>query len=189
MIDLLRDSGFKFQFVIMQTGYQVKSQTESLSAMTIALAQNPKNFQSPNDVFHLDALACQFPIHLLFRFVQLVQFAVFLRHNDIQRLGLQSPITQIGAQCSVFAKSDTAHLKQFVIVRLAFAKEGCHDLFVFFINHNLRLQTVPLTLAAIESLLFFFGRSIKFSVTSTIVYLMALSWSSRFYPAEQTCPI
>ena len=172
----------------MQTGYQVESQPESLSAMAVAFAQNPKNLQSPNDVFHLDPFACQLPIRLLFRFAQPVQFAVFLRQNYVDRFGLQTPISQIGLQCSVFSHSDAAQLKQPVVVRLAFAEKCCRDLFRVFGNNNLRFQTVSLALATVKPLLFFFGRSIKLSVTSTIVYLMVSSASSRFLPGKANLP-
>jgi hypothetical protein len=136
----------------MQTGYQVEAQTESLSAMTIAFAQNSKDFQPSNDVFHLHALSRQLPIRLLFRFAQLMQFAVFLRQNDIHRLRLQTPITQIGSQFQMFAQMRAAHLKQFVIVVAAFAEECCRDFCAFFINQNLRLQTVPLFLETVLNL-------------------------------------
>jgi hypothetical protein len=172
----------------MQTGYQVESQSESLSAVTIAFAQNPKDFQPSNNIFDLHALACQLPIRLLFAARQLMQFAVFLRQNHIQRFGLQTPISQIGAQFQVLAKSNAALLKQFVIVVAAFAEKCCRDLLAFFFNDELRFQTVPLFLAAVKGALFFFGRSISLSVTSTIVYLIESPSSSRFLPGKENLP-
>ncbi len=121
----------------MQTGDQIKSQTESLSAMAIAFADNPKDFQSPNHIFNFDALRSQLSIRLLFCFAQPVQFAVFLRQNHIRHLRLQAPISQIGAQATVFTETDAAQLKQFVVVRLAFAEKCCRDLFRLFINDKL----------------------------------------------------
>jgi hypothetical protein len=172
----------------MQTSYQVESQTESLSAMAIAFAQDTKDFQSPNDVFDFHALRRQLSICLLLCFVQPVQFAIFLRQNHFLRCALQTPIAQITAQSGFFAEPVATHLIQLVFVRFAVAEKRRHNLFRFFGNQNLSFQRMPLFLAAVEPLLFFFGRSIKLSVTSTIAYLIELSSRSRFLPGKENLP-
>jgi len=172
----------------MQTGNQIESQSESFSAMPVTFAQNPEDFQSPDHVFYLDAFACQFSIELLFFLRQAMQLAVFQWQNHILQFGLQSPITQVRAQFQLFAKSHSALLKQFVIVRFAFPEKRRNNLLGFFVDQDLCFQRVPLFLARIISTLFFFGRSIKLSVTSTIVYLIASPSSSRFLPGSANLP-
>jgi hypothetical protein len=51
----------------MQTGDQIKSQPEMLSASPRAFAQKTKDFQSPNHGFPFHPFACQFSIDPLFR--------------------------------------------------------------------------------------------------------------------------
>lgn len=172
----------------MQTGNQIESQSESFSTMPVKFAQNPKDFQSPDDVFNFHPFACQFSIDFLFLFFQLMQFAVLQWQNHNSRLALQPPISQIGTHLHGFAKLYATRLKQFVIVRFAFPEKRRHNSFRFFVNHTLRFQRVPLFLARIKLTLFFFGRSIKPSVTSTIVYLSESSANSCFLPGKANLP-
>lgn len=172
----------------MQTGNQIESQTESFSAMTVAFAQDAENLQSANHIFNFYPLACQFSIHLFFCICQLLQFAVFQRQNRFPAFALQSPISPISAHFQTFAKSHAAFLKQFVIVHFAFPEKRRNNLFRFFINQNLRFQRVSLFLSRIKPALFFFGRSIKLSVASIIVYLIESSASSRFLPGRENLP-
>ena len=186
----MRNSRFKFQFVIMQTGDQIESQTESFSAMPVAFAQNTKDLQSANHVFVLHSFACQRSIEFLFLFRQLMRFAVFQWQNHFRRVAVQAPVSQISSQFQIFAQWHATQPEQFVAVRPSFAKKRRRDSFRFFLNNDLGFQTVPLFLARIKSLLFFFGRWISLSVTSTIVYLIESLSSSRFCcPAERTLPI
>lgn len=172
----------------MQTCYQIKSQSKSFAAMPIAFAQYSKYLHSPNHIFNLDPFACQFPIQLSFGFCQLMQFAVFQWQNYFFRFTLQSPICQIIPQFHRLTKLHTADLKQFVVLRST-ASEKCRgDFLALFINNQLCFQRVSLFLAAVKSALFFFGRSISRSVTSTIVYLIVSSISSRFLPGKENFP-
>jgi hypothetical protein len=130
----------------MQTGDQIESQSESFSAMPTAFAQDTKYLEPPNYVFDLDPFAFQFPIQLLFCLHELMQLTVFQRQNRLRCFGLQSPISQIGAQFQMFTKLCAAHLEQFVIVRFAFSEKRRNDLFRFLVNQNLRFQAVSLFL-------------------------------------------
>ena len=172
----------------MQTGNQIESQTESFTAMPVAFAQYPKDFQSPNDVFNFHSFACELSIEFLFCLRQLMQFAVLQWQNRFLGFALQAPIAQIGAQFQIFAQPHAAQLKQFIIVRPTFAEKRRRDLLTFFSNNKLCFQTVPLLLPAVKSALFFFGRSISLSVTSIIVYLSESASSRRFLPGRENFP-
>jgi len=172
----------------MQTGDQIESQSETLSAMPVAFAQDAKNLQSANHIFNFYPFACSRPIDLLFCLTQAMQFAVLQWQNHFFGFALQAPITQIGTQSKMLAQTHTAQPEQFVVVGVTCAEKGRCNFSTFFGNNQLCLQSVPLALARIESALFFFGRSISLSVTSTIVYLMASASSSRFLPGRENFP-
>lgn len=156
--------------------------------MPIAFAQNSKDLQSSDHVFHFHSFASQFAVYLLFCLGQFVEFAVFQWQNHSLRFALQTPITQISPQFQSFSKMNSTQLKQFVIVRPSFAEKGGGDFFALFINQKLSFQRVSLFLSRIKSALFFFGRSIKLSVTSTMVYLIESSLSSLFFPGKENFP-
>lgn len=62
---------------------------------------------------------------------------------------------------------DFTVLKQAQIVYSPFARRNCEKLPTLEVNHQLRFERVPFVLATVKGSLFFLGRSIATSVTST----------------------
>ncbi len=170
----------------MQTSDQIESQSETLSTMPVAFAQDAKDLQSANHIFNFYPPSCSRPIDLLFCLAQAMQFAVLQWQNH--SFAVQAPVTQIGTQLQMFAQPHPAEGEQLIVVGATFAEKGRRNFSTLFANNKLRFQSVSLFLARIKPALFFFGRSISLSVTSTIVYLSSSASSSRFLPGRENFP-
>jgi len=78
------------------------------------------------------------------------------------------PLVAFVSQAQLLRQQGKAmQLEQVKVVQVSLAKSGANDLPICLVDHHLRFQCVPLFLATVESALFFFGRSIGLSVTST----------------------
>lgn len=66
------------------------------------------------------------------------------------------------------AEVDFSVLKQAQVVHSPFARRNCKKLPTLEVNHQLRFERMPFVLATVKGSLFFWGRSIGTSVTSTI---------------------
>lgn len=73
------------------------------------------------------------------------------------------------------AEVDLSVLKQAQVVHSPFARRNYKNRTTLEVNHQLRFERVPFVLATVKGLLFFWGRSIGTSVTSTITVSQATS--------------
>lgn len=83
--------------VIIQPGDQIHSQHKSSTAIAIALGENAKDFQMPNDMFNDDALLCQFFVQSLLRPRQRAALRTLDRSSRLLAVELsQALITTVG---------------------------------------------------------------------------------------------
>lgn len=172
-------------FVIIQSGNQVEAQSESAAAIAIPFRDDAKDFQMPNDVLDQHFAPRQLTVSAPLFFAQLFALRLFDRCLRIGVFLLQALITGISEQTNVFGNRQCALFEHRKIVRFAVALCRADDPVSRSVDNNLRFYRVPLFLARIVSLLFFFGRSIGVSVTSTITNSKVLSLSrSTFLPGS-----
>ncbi len=94
---------------------------------------------------------------------------------------LQALITGISEQTNVFGNRQRALFKHRKIVRFPVSLGCANNSARRLVNDHLRFYRVPFFLARIVSLLFFFGRSIGVSVTSTITNSKLFSLSRKAF--------
>ncbi len=154
--------------IIIQSGNQIDSQHKPSAAIAVSFRQYPKDFQMPNNVFDNHALGCQLPVEL---FLFLAQFAAFRLFERCPRVFVQCEqalITAVAQTLDRLRQISFAVFEKRKIVSRSFGKTGVNNLPGFQASPHLGFYGVPLFLARIISLLFFFdGRSIGDSTTST----------------------
>jgi len=170
--------------IIIQSSNQINSQYKSSSAIPIPLCQNAKDFQMPNDVFYHHPLFCQLFVELLLFFCQFAAFRFLYRYPRIFVQIKQSLITTIGKAFNLIGQCGFAVFVKRKIVSRSFGKPRVNDLFGLFASPHLCFYRVPLFLARIISLLFFFGRSIGDSTTSTTTTSISGDKSGRRLPGK-----
>lgn len=175
-----------FKTVIVDSGYQIKAQTEAFAPIPIPFCQNPKDLQTSDNMLNDNSRAIDFTIPKLCFFGQLAAFGFLLRRSRVRMQFLQSVITFITEFCNFFCQLNLALFVKFEIVNRAGRMCRCHNLFRLYISDDLRVESMPLFLAGVVSLLFFFGRSIGVSPTSTTTTSKAKSFSLRtFLPGSR----
>ena len=168
-------------FVIIQSGDQVEPQSKSAAAVAIPLRDDAKDFQMPNHVLDQYSLPRQLAVGAPRGGTQLTAFRLFSRRLRVLVFLVQTLITGIGEQRNVFGKRKFRVLEQRKIVRFARRLFGANDFSPLLLDDNLRFYRVSFFLARIVSLLFFFGRSIDVSVTSTMTNSKVFSLSCRAF--------
>lgn len=169
------------QFVVVQSGYQIEPQSKSAAAVAVAFGDNPKDFQTPNHVFNHNALTRQLPIYSALVCAQLAAFWLLDGRLRVLMDGWQTLITRIAKQPNVISNRKSAFFEHGKIVRFADCLPGANNLARLLFNDNLRFYRVPLFLATVVSALFFFGRSIGVSVTSTTINSKVFSLARKTF--------
>lgn len=117
-------------------------------------------------MFGYETLPCQLPVFCLLLFGQRMQFALFMRYLTVLMVLEQPEITAVcQALCLLGHRCPTA-LKELEIVPLADTERRCQDLFGLLVGDYLGFLRVTLFLAAVPTLLLFWGRSTGHSVAS-----------------------
>lgn len=155
------------QFVIVQPSDQLEPQPKTSSPVPVSLRHDAKDFQMPNHVLHTNPFACQFSVGLLVQVAQLAALRLFHGRLRVFVFALQALIPSIRQYFGRGGNSAAALLEHFVIVPLPAPLLGTNYFTRPFVHDYLRLDCVSLLFARIVPPLFFFGRSISVSVTST----------------------
>ena len=172
-------------FVIIQSGNQVESQTESAAEIAMPFRDNAKDFQIPNYILDQNSAPRQLTVGAAMFLAQLFASRLLERSLRVGVFLLQTLITGISQQTNVFGNRQRALFEHRKIVRSARSVCRANNSASRFINDNLRFYRMSLFLARIVSLLFFFGRSIGVSVTSTMIYSKLFSLSrNTFLPGN-----
>ena len=168
-------------FVIIQSGDQGEPQPETATAIAIPFGHDAKDFQMPDYVLDHDSTARELPIFSLLFGGQFASFRLFRWCLRVFVFFVQALIARISKNTNVFGKRKFCFFEHRQIVRFAVSLRRANNLASRFINDNLRFYRVPLFLARIVSLLFFFGRSIGVSVTSTMTNSKLFSLSRKTF--------
>src|SRR5215210_843166 len=169
------------QTVIVDSGNQIEAQTEPLAPIPIPLCQNPKYLQISENMFNHNSHPPDFTIAGFFFFRQLSAFRLFLWRSTIPVQFLQSLVTFIAQFENFFRQLDPTLFVKLEIVDRSRSVCRRHNLFRFYVRNDLRLDGVPLFLPTVVSLLFFLGRSIGVSPTSTTTISKARSFCLRTF--------
>lgn len=165
--------------IVIQTSNQIDSQHKSAAAIPIFFRQNPKDFQMSDDVFNHYSLRCQLPIIFFLGFGQLSAFWFLNRGSGVLMNSRQPLITTIRQTFNLFRQLSLAVFVKRKIVSRSLRKSRVNNPFGFQTSPNLSFYRMPFFLARIISLLFFLGRSIGLSTTSTTTTSMSVSKSGR----------
>lgn len=174
--------------IIIQSGNQIDPQHKSSAAVSIASAQDAEDFQMPNDVFNNHSFLCQLTIKGFFFFTQRAAFRLFDRRAHKSVKLCQTLITTVRQAFGFFRQSRFAVLVKRKIVPCAFGKSRINDSAGAFANSQLRFYRVPLFLARIVAFLFFLGRSISHSATSTTTISTSSSPEGKRLPGKVNSP-
>jgi len=173
------------QFVVVQSGYQVEPQPETTAAVAVAFGDNPKDFQTPNHVFNRNPLTRQLTVCPTLRGTQLTAFRLLDRCLRQFVFFVQTLITRIAKQTNVICNLKARFFEHGKIVRPAACLPCANNFARFLVNNKLSFYRVPLLFPGIVAALFFFGRSIGDSVTSTTINSKAFSlWRKTFLPGN-----
>lgn len=156
-------------FVIIQSGDQVKPQSEPATAIAIPLGNDAKDFQMPNHVLDHYPLARQLAVGAPLCGTQLAAFRLFSWRLRVFVFSLQTLITGIREQTNVFGNRKVRLFEQRKVVRFARRLSGTNNFSPRLFDDNLCFYRGSLLLARIIPALFFFGRSIGVSPASTII--------------------
>lgn len=173
-----------FNCIIIQSSNQIDSQHKAATAISIPLAQDSEDFQMPNDVFDHDPLRCQLFVKLFLLIGQLATFRFLKRRSRVFVQRKQTLITAVCQTLDIFGQVRLAMLVKRKVVPSAFGKSRINDLFGLPASPDLRFYRVSLFLARIVSFLFFFGRSIGDSATSTTTTSISGDRSAKRLPGK-----
>ena len=161
---------------------EIHSQQVPFAAVAIPFAHDFEGFDLGIDVFNDNAFARQCTVKRLLLCRQRTIFAFFVRNLTVRVVRQQSLIAAVGQQQnSPNNRCLDHHFEQLEIMYGALFLGGTENLPCFGVNNDLRLYPVPLFLAGVPFFLFFLGRSIGLSVTSTISVRPAFAWSSNAF--------
>lgn len=153
--------------VIVQPCYQIHPQHKSPASVSISFRHYSKYLQMSNNMFYYYTLLCQFSIC---RFLLNCQFTPFRLFHRCCAVFMQTSNALIARICKTKCFLQKLYFTLFVkrkIVSCSFAKSCVENSFACSANSHLCFYRVPLFLARVEATLFFFGRSIADSTTST----------------------
>ena len=138
-----------------------------------------------NHVLHQHPLPRQLPVGAALLLAQRFAFRLLERCLRVFVYLLQALITGIAKYANVFGNLKSGLFEHREIVRFPISLSSANDPTSRLVNDNLRFYRVPLFLARIISALFFFGRSIGVSVTSTMTNSKVFSLSrNTFLPGS-----
>jgi hypothetical protein len=177
------------EFKVVNSSDQIETQSKSLSAIAIPLAQDTKDFQLTENMLNHNPFPSQSAISLFFSLRQSVVFGFLDRCLAVFMKFCQALVPSICQDAKVFGKITAIVLEQLKIV-FAPITESCGDnLGTLSVSNYLRFLGVTLLFATVMPFLTFFGRSIGCSLTSTNMTsnTVSLDWST-FLPGNRNLP-
>ncbi len=171
--------------IIIQSGYQIDPQHKAAAAISVAFAQDAKDFQMSDDVFNYHALACQPPVKSFLLGGQLAAFRLLERYPRVFVQSRQSLITAVAQTLDRFRQFRFAVFVKREIVSCPLTKARVRDAARSLTNPHLSFYRVPLLPARIIPFLFFFdGLSIGDSATSTTTTSISSGKSAALLPGK-----
>ena len=151
----MRKSWLLIEFKIVDGGNQVHSQAKSSAPISVPLHQNTEDLQFADHVFAYDPAACQSAIGATVSFTQALARRLFLRRLTLGVQLLQALIAAVAQTLGRVSKAGSTALEKFEIVLSTGPVRRADNLLALSIDHKLRLECVPLLLAAVAAPLFF----------------------------------
>lgn len=157
----------------------------SFSSVSIPFAHDFESFDFCVDVFNDDSFLRQLAVERFLFHRQRVIFACFVRDSAVF-VQLQQPlITTVGQQQNPAKDRPNRRFENLKIMHGPFVLGGAENFLRFDVDDDLRFYRMPFFFAGIPVFLFFLGRSIGLSVTSTARVRPAFSLDSNaFFPGK-----
>ena len=173
----------------MNSSDQVEAQSKSLSAITIPLTQDTKDFQFTKNMLNHDSLPGQGMISLFLSFRQSMVFGFLEGRLAVFMKFCHTLISSLCQNAKVFGKVAAVVLEQLKIMLASITESRGDNLSTFSVSDYLCFLGMVLLFAAVMPFLAFFGRSIGCSLTSTRMTskTVSLAWSV-FLPGNRNFP-
>ena len=176
------------EFKVVDCSDQIEAQGKSLPAITISLAQDPKDLQLTKNMLNQNSFSSQGTISLLFLFGQRMIFGFLARRLAIFMKVCQSLVASIRQNSNVLCNVEFLVLEKLEVMFAALAEGGGYNFSRLLVGNQLRFLSVALLFAAVVLFLAFFGRSTGCSLTSTSTTskIVSLGWRA-FLPGKRNC--
>jgi hypothetical protein len=124
LIDLLQKS---VEFKVVNRSDQIETQGKSRSAITIALAQDPKHLQLAKNMLNQNSLSSQGTISRLLLFGQRLIFGFLARRLAVFMKFCQALVARIRQDANVLGNVEVLILEKLEVMFAAIAKGGGHN--------------------------------------------------------------